>query len=75
MEVHTADSGHITAHPVDHGMFFGFVGALQQLVVVVVVVVAGVALATVPIKGMANVFCAVVDKQVNIADREESMPL
>lgn len=43
--------------------------------VVVVVVVDDVALATVPIKGTANVFCAVVDKQGNIADREEPMPL
>ncbi len=40
-----------------------------------VVVVVGVELATVPIKGTANVFCVVVDKEVNIADREEPMPL
>ncbi len=38
-------------------------------------VVVDVALATVPIKGTANVFCAVVDVQGNIADREEPMPL
>ena len=38
-------------------------------------VVVYVALATVPIKGTANVFCAVVDKQVNIADYEEPVPL
>ncbi len=52
-----------------------FTPAHNSFLVVVVVVVVGVALATVPIKGTANVFCAVVDEQVNIADREEPMPL
>ncbi len=38
-------------------------------------VVVDVTLATVPIKRTANVFCTVVDKQGNIADRKELMPL